>query len=239
MDVSLTVQYQVGLDIIGVGTAGQVYRVDDHTVLKSCRIYERPSNNANPRALWDYASETVFHSGLLKDERAVLCLLAECPHPNIIEVIDANQPEGIYLCKYRPLSDFIPASQSDRVLWYQDIVRALLHLHTLGISHSDIRRDNILFDSSGRALLSDFSASCPFGYPIPSLPLLSNGPFETVSDTTDHFAMGSLVYEPESGIRPEISANGCEGFIASHSERQRWPGFAGRGYLARTLGFHG
>lgn len=96
-DEYLTVQYQVGLDIIGVGAAGQVYNVDDHTVLKTCRIYEPPSKTATPRALWDYASETVFHSCLLIDERAVLRLLAKRPHPNMIEVIDVDQPDGIYL----------------------------------------------------------------------------------------------------------------------------------------------
>ena len=212
-DASLTVQYQVGLDIIGVGAAGQVYNVDDYTVLKSCRIYDRPSNNATARALWDYASETIFHVGLLKDERAVSRLLAERPHPNIVEVIDVDQPEGIYIRKYRPYSDSIQACQSDRILWYQDIIRALLHLHTLGITHSDIRKDNILFDSSGHALLSDFSASCPFGYPNPSMPLFSNGPFETVSDATDRFAMGSLIYELETGIRSEISTDSCDGLI--------------------------
>lgn len=94
-DKSLTIHYQMSLDIIGVGAAGQVYNVDEHIALKACRIYEPPSNKATPRALWDYASETVFHFGLLKDERAVLRLLAEHPHPNIIEVIDMDQPEGI------------------------------------------------------------------------------------------------------------------------------------------------
>ncbi len=212
-DASLTVQYQADLDIIGVGAAGQVYNVDDDTVLKTCRIYEPPSNNATARALWDYASETVFHFGLLKDERAVLRLLAMRPHPNIIEIIDVDQPEGIYLRKYRQLSDFVPPSQFDRILWYQDVIRGLLHLHTLGITHSDIRKDNILFDSSGHALLSDFGASCPFGYANPSLPLLSNGPSETVSDATDRFAMGSLIYELETGVRPEVSADSCEGLI--------------------------
>lgn len=203
----------MGLDIIGVGAAGQVYNVDEHTVLKTCRIYEPPSNKATPRALWDYASETVFHFGLLEDERAVLRLLAEHPHPNIIEVIDVDQPEGIYLRKYRQICEVTPASQFDRILWYLDILRALLHLHTLGVTHSDIRKDNILFDSNDHALLSDFGASCSFGHPNPSLPLLTNGTSETVSDATDRFAMASMIYELETEVRPEISIDSAQGFI--------------------------
>jgi serine/threonine protein kinase len=212
-DTSLTIQYQMGLDIIGVGAAGQVYNVDEHTVLKTCRIYEPPSSNATPRAQWDYASETVFHFGLLKDERAVLRLLAERPHPNIIEVIDVDQPEGLYLRKYRQISELTPASQFDRILWYQDILRALLHLHTLGITHSDIRKDNILFDSNDHALLSNFGASCSFGYPNPSLPLLTNGTSETVSDATDRFTMASMIYELETKVRPEISIDSAQRII--------------------------
>ncbi|KAH8429050.1 uncharacterized protein LDX57_006721 [Aspergillus melleus] len=213
-DTCLTVQHQTGLDIIGVGAAGQVYNVDEDIVLKTCRIYEPPSEQATPRALWDYASETIFHFGLLKDERAILRLLAERPHPNIIEVIDVDQPEGIYLRKYRPLSAIQPASQSDRILWYRDLIRALLHLHTLGVTHSDIRTDNVLFDANGHAVLSDFGASCPFGYPNPSLPVLMNGPSETVSDATDRFAMASMIYELETGGRPEIvSADAAGGLI--------------------------
>ncbi|KAJ5576915.1 hypothetical protein N7535_003841 [Penicillium sp. DV-2018c] len=208
-----TVQYQDGLDIIGIGVAGQVYNVDEHTVLKAGRIYVPPSDDATPSALYDYASETVFHFGLLKDEKAVLCLLAERPHPNIIEVIDLDQPEGIYIRKYRQVSELTPASQSDRILWYQDILRALVHLHTLGLAHSDIRKDNILFDSNGHALLSDFSASCPFGYQNPALPFFTNGTSETVSEASDRFAMASMIYDLETGGRPEISVDSSQGII--------------------------
>ncbi|KKK17449.1 serine/threonine protein [Aspergillus rambellii] len=91
------------------------------------------------------------------------------------------------------------------VLWYQDIIRALLHLHGLGIAHSDIRKHDILFDAQGHALRGDFGACCPFGKPNPSLPVLLNGPSETVSDGTDRFAMGCLVYELETGVSSGIS----------------------------------
>lgn len=212
-DFQLTVQYQRGLDIIGVGAAGQVYNVDDDIVLKACRIYEPPTSNATPRALWDYASETIFHSSILKDEKTVLRLLTEHPHPNIIEAVYIDHPEGIYLRKYQPFSALSPGSRLDRIFWYQDIIRTLLHLHNLGIAHSDIRKDNILFDRKGHALLSDFGANCPFGHPNPSLPILLNGPPETVFDATDRFAMGSLIYELETGVRPEIFLDDHDGLI--------------------------
>lgn len=206
-DKCLTVQDQPGLNIIGVGAASQVYKVDDDIVLKTCRIYEPPSGKATSDAQEDYASETIFHAGFLKDERVILRLLSERPHPNIVEVIDTNHPEGIYLRKYRQLSDVTPASQSDRILWYQNILRALLHIHTLGIAHADIRKDNILFDSSGDALLSDFGACCPFGYRNPALPFMDNGPSKTVSDATDRVAMASMIYSLGTGVKPELSTD--------------------------------
>ncbi|KAJ6150708.1 hypothetical protein N7470_007302 [Penicillium chermesinum] len=175
--------------------------------LKLLGIYEPPSPNATARVLWDYSSETVFHYVILKDEREVLQLLADHPHPNIIEVIDVDQPEGIYLRKYQQFSDLMPAPQMERILWYQEILRALSHLHELGITHSDIRIDNILFNFERHALLSDFGASCPFGYPNPSLLLLMNGVSDVVSDVTDRFAMASMIYELETGGRPDISIN--------------------------------
>ncbi|KAL3471261.1 hypothetical protein BJX99DRAFT_263458 [Aspergillus californicus] len=165
-DFTLTVQYQTDLDIIGVSAAGQVYNIDDHIVLKA-------------------ASESIFHFGLVEDEKTIFRLLSRHTQSNIIDAIDTSHPEGIYLRKYRPFPQSGLPPQSDRILWYQDILRALIHLHSLDITHADVRKDNILFDAQGHALLGEFGASCPVGFPNPSLPLLLNGPAETVSDATD------------------------------------------------------
>jgi serine/threonine protein kinase len=73
-------------------------------------------------------------------------LLEQQPQPNIVEATDTDRAEGIYLRKYRQLSEFDSTAQPVRILWYQDIIRALLHIHSLRIAHSDVRMDNILFD---------------------------------------------------------------------------------------------
>jgi hypothetical protein len=101
-------QPQIDLDILGVGAAGQVYRVDDNIVLKTCRVYEPPRDDASKRERWFYASETLFHFNLMRDERTVLRLFERRPHPNIVEAIDTDRPEGIYLRKYLQLSELDP-----------------------------------------------------------------------------------------------------------------------------------
>lgn len=84
----------------------------------------------------------------------------------------------------------VTPAQPGRILWYQDIIRALLHIHKLGVAHSDLRIDNILIDTQGHALLCDFSSCYPFGQinpaaPHPALPVQLNGLAKTVSEATD------------------------------------------------------
>lgn len=93
-------QPQYDLDILGVGSFGQVYNVSDQTVLKTCRIFAPSSSDASQSDLWHYASDTLFHFNLLKDE-TVLQQLQTGPHPYIIKAIDTSRPEGLSLRKYR------------------------------------------------------------------------------------------------------------------------------------------
>ncbi|PYI31500.1 kinase-like protein [Aspergillus indologenus CBS 114.80] len=205
---TVRLQPQHDLDMVGVGASGQVYNVDDQVVLKTCRIFEPPSSDASQSDHWHYASDTVFHFNMLEDERTVLKLLQIRPHLHIIEAIDTDQPEGIYLRKYRRLAAEMVSTQSHRIRLYRDITDALRHLHSLGIAHADIRIDNILFDHHGSAILCDFSAASPFGQTnlvFPDLPLPVNGPFPTLSEASDMFAMASLIFRMEHGAAPELS----------------------------------
>lgn len=209
---TLRSQFTLGLELEGVGASGQVYKVDEHIVLKALTVYEPPASDALPRDQWFYASETLFSSSLMNDERTVFRLLEQRPHPNIVEAIHIDHAEGIYLRKYLPLSEFRNPTQPSRILWYQDIIRGLHHLHNLHIAHSDVRIDNVLLDTQDRALLCDFSSSCPFGhpnlaYPRSGLPIPINGPAKSLSDATDRFAMGSLIFQMETGTKPELSVD--------------------------------
>ncbi|KAJ5544592.1 hypothetical protein N7535_007013 [Penicillium sp. DV-2018c] len=207
---TLRLHPQRDLEIIGVGASAQVYEVDDQTVLKTSWLFERPGNSAPYSDRRHYVSDTLFQSNLLQNERTVLRLLLRWPHPHVIEAIDADRPEGIYLRRYHSLSeDKIPARRH-RIRWYRDLTDALCHIHSLGIAHADVRIDNVLFDEHERAILCDFSAASPFGQlnPVfPDLPLPINGPSPTLSEATDMFAMGSLIFQMEHGAKPELSVD--------------------------------
>lgn len=210
MDFILRPQDQNGLTMIGVGSSGQIYKVDDDIVLKSGRVFRAPESDASPRDKWFYASECIFHFTVMAEERRVFRLLQKWPHPNVADPVDTSHNEGVYLRKYLTRSELGETSQSRRIIWYQDVVRGLSHLHSLGIAHSDLRIDNVLFDSEGRAVLCDFSASSRFGQPnpaqpSPSRPVPLNGLAETVSAATDRFAMASLMFQVEIGAESAIS----------------------------------
>lgn len=205
---TVRLQPQYDLDILGVGASGQVYNVSDQIVLKTCRIFAPPSNDATRSDLWHYASDTLFHFNLLKDERTVLQQLQSRPHPHIIEAIDTDQPEGLYLRKYRQLPVDVKSTQARRIRLYRDIADALRHLHSLGIVHADVRVDNVLCDDRFSAILCDFSAASPCGHPnpvFPDLPLPVNGPSPTLSEASDMFALASLMFHMEHGFTPDLS----------------------------------
>ncbi|KAL3473294.1 kinase-like protein [Aspergillus californicus] len=236
---TVRLQAQHDLEMLGVGASGQVYNVDDQVVLKTCRIFEPPGSDASQGDRWHYASNTIFHSNLLQDERTILKLLQNSPHPHIIEAIDTDQREGVYLRKYRHLD--IIATPSHRIRLYCAITDALRHLHGLGIVHADVRIDNVLCNDQGAAILSDFSAASPCGQPslvFPDLPLPITGPSPTFSEASDMFAMASLIFQMEHGPAPELSfENGTlalnkigksrtlgSGIISAH-QIKRWRGY--------------
>ncbi|RMJ23493.1 hypothetical protein PHISP_05643 [Aspergillus sp. HF37] len=209
---NIRVQYQHCLDLMAFGAFGHVYKVDEDIVLKSRWVYEHLPEDASPRDRYDYASESIYHFSSFEDERTVSKLLEQRPHPNIVEVVDTAYPEGVYLRKYRKHSEITTPTQPRRILWYQDILRALLHLHKLRIAHSDLRIDNVLFDEQGHAFLCDFSSCSAFGElnhesPHPDFPFPLNGLEKTFSDATDVFAMGSLIFSMEFGHKPDLAAD--------------------------------
>lgn len=75
-------------------------------------------------------------------------------HINIIEIVDicGKSIEG-YFCEYagEPLNKI----SIDSMLWIPDVLCGIEHIHELGIVHSDLTRDNILWNGT-KATIIDF-----------------------------------------------------------------------------------
>jgi serine/threonine protein kinase len=100
--------------------------------------------------------------------------LVKLSHPHIVKVLDVGKHDGLpfAVMQYLPggsLRDSqargadgrpapLPADIVSRWLagWLSDIAAALDFMHRQGYIHRDIKPDNILFDASGHAYLSDF-----------------------------------------------------------------------------------
>ncbi|OJZ87696.1 hypothetical protein ASPFODRAFT_45412 [Aspergillus luchuensis CBS 106.47] len=200
---TLQLHPQHDLEVIEIGSSFQIYEVNDDISLKSPLFYVQPENISSERAQRHYTSNTLSQMNQLQNERTVLQLIQNQPHPHIIESIDTHYPEGIYLRKYHPLSEDHLPPQRQRIRWYRDLTHALCHIHSFGIVHADVRMDSISLDDHDRVILSDFGASSPIGAPNEAFSI--NGASPTLSEITDIFAMGSLIYQMEHGVKPELS----------------------------------
>ena len=86
-------------------------------------------------------------------------------HPNIIKLYDEFEHDGfafmiLQLCTGKTLYQLIKGNLltavPDRCRVMRDMARALVHMHSHGIAHCDIKPQNVLFDENGNARLADF-----------------------------------------------------------------------------------
>ncbi len=88
-------------------------------------------------------------------------------HPNIIRVLEARRCDDQLVLVMPAIdgSDLFarmadrPLSEKEAKTVFTDVLKALAYLRENGIIHGDVKLENILIDSSGRALLIDFGLS--------------------------------------------------------------------------------
>ena len=206
-------QIQEDIDRLDGGGSAFIYAVNDDIVLKSPVTFAIPEDSSQS-SQYEYALCTVCHHDDIQNERAIFSLLANAPHSNIVQAVFLEHPEGIYLRRHEPLAKRLqnkrPAALM-RITWYRDMLRALVHLHQFEIAHADVRLDNFLCHHDGTAVLCDFTCSRYFGQDNPSAIHSSksvglNGLSQIVSDSTDRFALASVVFEIETGAKPDLIA---------------------------------
>lgn len=204
------VQIQNDIQRLDGGASAYIYTVTNEIVLKAPVIYCQLPKDASSQDQYEFASTTFCSHDDIRNERGILLILERAPHPNIVQPVALDYPEGLYLRRYQALASILtkePHSIS-RKCFYRDMLCALTHLHELKIAHADVRIDNFLWEEGGPVLLCDFTCSRSFGDGNPSLTSPQavgiNGPYRQVSDVTDRFALASVIFEIEMGSRPSL-----------------------------------
>ena len=177
--------------------------------------------------------------------------MARLEHENILKVLDIRvEGERAYmvmaLARGGSLADRIqttlasPPGESNAlpirevVGWIEGVARALHHAHTHSIVHRDVKPDNILFDSEGRPLLTDFGLAKALdednaGLSTPGAmigTLLYMAPEQIVGRQivdarADVYALGVTFYETLTGSPPFLAVTHQE--LIDHVLTRRAP----------------
>lgn len=134
-----------------------------------------------------------------------LHILSQLKHPSIVKIHPLESPEpviGLTFAQQGSLYELISAGGICDfrfiVLCTVQLARALAYAHSQGFVHGNLKAQNILFDQSGAALLSDFDVpKLPF---VQSPQVLQELPYRApeqqkqhVSPATDQYQLAYLV----------------------------------------------
>lgn len=193
---------------IGAGTVGTIFHADDrktgqHVALKLL----------NPGATNDPLVRQRF-------EREIL-ILKRLDHANIVKYFDSGETDGqlFYTMEFvegRTLKDVL--SYRGQLTWQEatecgwQVCSALQHAHNHGVIHRDLKPANLYLSKDGSVKLGDFgiardmgaSQITDHGMTVGSYMYMSPEQIrgETVSELTDLYALGCLLYEMLTGSPP-------------------------------------
>lgn len=144
--------------------------------------------------------------------------VSKLDHPHIAKTYDAGSSDGLHYIvmelfsggtlKERLAKSPLPPTEAIDII--QQIGRAVSYAHTKGYVHYDIKPSNILFRTTGDAVLSDFGIAH----------LLSLPPYRSPEQSTDGnidrqndlYSLGALFYEMLTG-EPLVSKNTATVFV--------------------------
>lgn len=203
---SMVARYRITRKI-RAGGMGVVYEAEDTELDRSVAI----------KLLPDHSSAT--HEATMQFQREAK-LAASQNHPNLVTIHDVGEYQGrpffaMEFVEGESLQDIIsrgPLSVDDTVAYACQICEGLAEAHRAGLIHRDLKPSNIMIDTNRRVRILDFglatmrdtrqaetddTRSGTLGYMSPEQ--LNEG---EISESTDLFSLGVLVYEMLTGRRP-------------------------------------
>ena len=204
-------------DRLGQGGMGVVYRATDTRLGRVVAI-----KVITPDAAGDRDRRDRF----LREARAAFAL----NHPNIVTIHEVDHANGIdflvmELVAGRPLNEMIPRTGLlvERALSLgEQIADALAVAHASGIVHRDVKPANIVISDSGQAKMLDFGLAKVLAPADPAADTMTGAPGtqlgvvvgtiaymspeqaqgRPISDRSDIFSFGAVLYEMLAGRRP-------------------------------------
>lgn len=194
------------ISLLGRGGMGEVYRADDLELGQTIALKLLP-----PKLAQDEAALT-----RLRNEVRVA---RQVSHPNVCRVYDIGEADGLSFIamEYVDGEDLAsvlrrmgrPTKEKSLDIARQ-ICAGLAAAHAQGILHRDLKPANVMLDGRGRVRIMDFGLGAAAaeateqrnvgGTPAYMAPEQLRG--ETVTERSDIYALGLLLYELFSGKRP-------------------------------------
>jgi serine/threonine-protein kinase len=228
-------QYEVQ-DFIGQGAMGFVYRA----------YHKHLERTGAVKVLQGIAPDPDTTARFRHEAQAI----AQMRHPNIVNVYDFGEHEGVpyMIIEYIPggsLANRLSQGKPDTstaLKYLRGIAAGLDHAHGLGIVHRDVKPANVLLEKDDTPVLADFGlAKLLQGSSLKSMTGVTTGtpaymaPEQVtgskVGPAADRYALASIAYEMLTGEIP-FAGEGLMELLYAHVHREPSPPSA----LNRSLG---
>jgi len=154
---------------------------------------------------------------------------ARLEHPNIVPIYQVGETEDgspYYTMKYAAAGSLLQARRPllehprQSAALMVKVARAVHYAHENGVLHRDLKPGNILLDSHGEPLVTDFGlARCEavssyltrslasFGTPGYIAPEQADGPAANLTPAADVYSLGAILFELLTGRTPFVGEN--------------------------------
>ncbi len=169
---------------------------------------------------------------------------ARLKHPNIVDIFEVNVREGMHYIAMEyvdglTLNEAVAAQKLDRrasVTVLRDSARAVQFAHEAGVIHRDVKPQNIMVDTTGRAVVMDFGlarnvqeserltlSGVAIGTPSYMSPEHAQGSKGQLDPRSDVYSLGAILFELLTGRPPFLGENAMQIMLATVQEEPPAP----------------